>query len=262
MAETDSSLDPGRRSPACPGTQLCMILLLFAAPTATRAQTPETFPPPSPEYKIEVVLFENLQASARNEDPGPIPAPPGPVDPADLNLQDSGSRPEESLMAGGSDQDGAEEQPPEAVEPVSLLFESADREDLAGIARALRRRPGYRVLAHESWIQAGFPRNSAPSVDLGTVGRLRLRKELADREDSNTSDWHATGTVWVGRYLHLDMDAGLDTGGRTVQMAESRRMRIGEMHYFDSPRIGAIAIIVRWEPNAVGDTTAHQDAVP
>ena len=72
MAENDSSLDAGRRSHACPGVRLWMILLLFTATTATRAQTPETLSPP-PEYKIEVVLFENLQASARNEDPGPIP---------------------------------------------------------------------------------------------------------------------------------------------------------------------------------------------
>jgi len=261
MAENDSSLDAGRRSHACPGVRLWMILLLFTATAATRAQTPETLSPP-PEYKIEVVLFENLQASARNEDPGPIPAPPEPPDPANLDLHGSESGPGESLMAGGSHQDSAEQQPPDVVEPVSLLFGPAEREDLNGIARALGRRPGYRVLAHESWIQAGFPRDSAPSVSLETVGRLRLRKELADRENPSPSDWHATGTLWVGRYLHLDMDAGLETGGRTVKMVESRRMRIGEMHYFDSPRIGAIAIVVRWEPNEVGDATAQQDPLP
>jgi hypothetical protein len=36
-------------------------------------------------------------------------------------------------------------------------------------------------------------------------------------------------------------------------------MRIGEMHYFDSPRIGAIAIVVRWEPTDMDSSAATRD---
>lgn len=258
MPKPGSRSYAGRRLHVSAVTQICLTLLLYIAPAAARAQVPETVTPP-PEYKIEIVLFENLQANRRNEDSGPPPPPPEPIDPATQDMPEDEFGTGQSSPTTAPDEGMADNEPPETREPVSLLFQPAEAEDLTGIAGALRRRSGYRVLAHESWIQAGFPRSSAPAVDLETVGRLRLRVELPPNEDPPASDWRATSTLWVGRYLHLDMDAALKTGDRSVQLVESRRMRIGEMHYFDSPRIGAIAIVVRWEPTDMDSSAATRD---
>jgi len=54
----------------------------------------------------------------------------------------------------------------------------------------------------------------------------------------------ASATLWLGRYLHLKIDADVTSESGAGQLHESRRMRSGEVHYFDSPRLGAIATVV------------------
>ena len=207
-------------------------------------------PPMTPQYRVEIVLFENLQAAGRSEDPGPPLPPPEPIEDAYGDDPVSGEQDEGTEFKEDVDEAPMDSPPgtPVSGESVTLRYEPAEPEELTGIARALRRRSGYRVLAHEAWLQPGFPRGEGPTVDLETVGRIRSRETDTLPEQTEPSAWQANATLWTGRYLHLDLDAELEREARSVRLVESRRLRIGEMHYFDSPRLGAIAIVLRWEP--------------
>lgn len=234
----------------------------------------EPLPPTAAEgfqlYRVEVIIFEQLQPQRRPEDPGPPPLPPRPAEedtviPGIFVEQarplPQTAPPEPELPA---------ERLVEEMEPEPLFFEPVDMQDLADVARSLGRRQGYKVLAREAWRQPGFPQEQSRPVDLETVARLRSL--MAEAADGNLSrpppgsgmqsetrpaapstgavvppgegPLEATATLWLGRYLHLKIEAESVTEAGVGRLAESRRMRSGEVHYFDSPRLGAIAIVV------------------
>ncbi len=100
-------------------------------------------------------------------------------------------------------------------------------------ARAqLRRSRDFRPLMDIGWTQAalgseraGWVRVSGAAED-GTVisGEARLA---------------------VSRYLHLRLDLEADIPGKgKFRMDESRRMKSGDLHYFDHPEFGALVIII------------------
>jgi hypothetical protein len=219
----------------------------------------DTLPPAAKEgfqlYRVEVIIFEQLQPPRRPEDPGPPPLPPQPA--------------EEETVIPGIFVEQARPLPqaaplkpelpaePLAEEAEPLFFEPVDVQDLTEVARSLERRPGYRVLAREAWRQPGFSQDQSRPVDLETVARLRrLMAEAADGGRSpplpatgeamppDGGPLEATATLWLGRYLHLKIEAESFTEAGVGRLAESRRMRSGEVHYFDSPRLGAIAIVI------------------
>ncbi len=134
--------------------------------------------------------------------------------------------------------------------------------ELTGIADTLRRRRGNRVLTHVAWAQA-IPERDAPqpvNIDGGLV--------FDDVPQ-------LTGRIAVtrGRYLHLHADLAYtepELGQRLVDhpirafgdvqpviplferryalIDERRRMRPGELHYFDHPKFGMLAQIRLLEP--------------
>lgn len=109
---------------------------------------------------------------------------------------------------------------------------------LSGAANRLRGQPGFTVVWHEAWQQTLRRSGSAPAIslpaalrELGIEGRLR---------------------PYRGRFLHFEVDLRLATAvalegqpPSVWRLAESRRMRSGEIHYLDHPRLG---IIVRIDP--------------
>ncbi|MEN8108125.1 MAG: CsiV family protein [Pseudomonadota bacterium] len=106
------------------------------------------------------------------------------------------------------------------------------------IATALNRSGAYRVMAHKAWRQPArkradsVPYEFAPAAGDGLTGAIMLMRE---------------------RFLHLDIDLALarsdgsnaDVPVYTLQ--EKRRVRSGELHYFDHPRFGVIAEVTPWE---------------
>jgi V8-like Glu-specific endopeptidase len=104
---------------------------------------------------------------------------------------------------------------------------------LDGIAYALNRSRGYRVLLHTAWRQPAYDSRNAIGYVVDTAvqdgiwqldGRINLVKE---------------------RYLHLDVDLLLTSPGSPVyELNERRRIkRSGKVHYFDHPRFGMIATV-------------------
>lgn len=133
--------------------------------------------------------------------------------------------------------------------PVDTGIEELPRDQvtLQAIADALQRSGAYDVLLHTAWRQAGLDRTLAQpyTVPGGTrrsgyllEGTIRLVRE---------------------RFLHLDIDLLLSKPqaaflpGQAImpdpvyELKETRRVRRGELHYFDNPYLGVIAQVVSYE---------------
>ena len=106
---------------------------------------------------------------------------------------------------------------------------------LNGVAGALQRSGAYQVLAHRLWRQSGYDRLSAvPYLLHATRG-------------SAVYELDGSITLIRERYLHLAVDLTLTSRDVLYQLDETRRMRSGELHYFDNPRFGVIARVTPYE---------------
>jgi hypothetical protein len=185
------------------------------------------------QYEIELVIFRNLVV----DDGGEL----WPVDYSDWfdeELEDEHSElPTESEILSETEVTWL---------PSSQFRLTAERNALA------RSRP-YRPLAHLAWRQTVLGRRQARPIELPVVHN--------DRDG-----FYVDGFVRVAveRYLHLELDlrlhlpdvteAGLspdaDYGVPDIRLKEQRRMRSKELHYFDHPRFGVIALITPYETAA------------
>lgn len=207
-------------------TRTLMLLIALLVAAGASAQDPE----PLPRFQIELVVFENLGDPPTTEAP-PVELPEPPI-----------LAPGEPLIGG---QPSTESGPKSGPDPV--FFRLAPTLNLDNIASSLQRRQDYRVLFHDAWIQEGFEGDLARPVDAGLLEQMPSTSRSGRRARSSSGD-ALSGTVTFvrGRYLHLDLDLRLGDGaGR--QLKERRRMRLGEPHYFDAPRLGVIATVTRIE---------------
>ncbi len=95
------------------------------------------------------------------------------------------------------------------------------------------------------------------SRDWSPVLHYGWRQPVAGRDDAavvsvagNRRGAYASGTVRVSleRFLRLELDLEMDPGsGTSYRLEQARRMRSGEVHYFDHPQFGVIALISRPE---------------
>jgi hypothetical protein len=115
---------------------------------------------------------------------------------------------------------------------------------LNDVAGALQRSGAYRVLAHRLWRQSAYDRNSAVPYLLHTTAGSSVREV------------DGSITLIRERYLHLAVDLTLASPGALYRLDETRRIRSGELHYFDNPRFGVIARVTPYE----SDESAPEDA--
>jgi hypothetical protein len=188
-------------------------------------------------YEIELLVFQNLVDNDGGE-----------VWPVDYSEWYEQTRRERHAPDSGS---------------VAVTWLPASAHRLEPQRGSLARSAGYRPLAYYAWRQPVADRNLAVPIRLP-----------ASEPHSRNGAW-VDGSVEValGRYLHLSLDLQLHTASvpGTVQadmlelevpefrIREQRRMRSAELHYFDHPRFGVIALITPYEPEP--DTeTAPADA--
>jgi hypothetical protein len=119
---------------------------------------------------------------------------------------------------------------------LSELPASAHR--MQRIAESLNRSGAYRVLAHRAWRQSARNRAGAVPFQISAAG----------------DDLDGTITLVRERFLHLDVDLMLQS---SYPLAEKRRVRSGELHYFDHPMYGVIAEVT---PHAAAAQTAPAEA--
>ena len=116
----------------------------------------------------------------------------------------------------------------------------------------------YTVLPKSRWRLNSEASRISSSGDLKLLLHTAWRQPAVGRDETKTIHLHSsvtplegTITISVERYLHADLDLLLNKAGGTYfsssrggfRLQESRRMRSGEVHYFDHPMMGALVLI-------------------
>lgn len=188
-------------------------------------------------YQVELVAFERSSPDVRGEQ---FPASAElPVPARSVELLDPGTA--DAFAEAGA-----------AGLPVAFAPLGGSALELAAVAGALARDPGYQVLRHVAWRQPGFGVEGAPAVHLLALGAPRppeahpvANGETAMLADAVPPASRLEGFVAlrVGRYLYLDVDLLYRTRDAAATLSEHRRLRLGELHYFDHPLYGVLAAV-------------------
>lgn len=221
---------------------LTLALTLALAPSAGLAQRA---PPEERFYQVEVLIFAQ-PAEASVELP-PRQPPDEKAEEDEQAATAAADRESDALLAA----DG----PPEEVLPEDDLAEGGLPEDSPpdpetespmlpdsfGPPRAPAQleqeaarleRNGYRVLWHQAWIQLPGPPEGVALALLSALGQGPVTPALSGSINLSTR-----------RFLHLGMDLELRSAqGLEAEMSQQRRIRPEELHYFDHPRLGVIAV--------------------
>jgi len=124
----------------------------------------------------------------------------------------------------------------------------------------------YRLLRHLSWRQPGLAADEtkAVRVSLGSNIPMYIPADLqpypefipasanpvGNRTEAVSSPIvNGTITVRLGRFLHMDTRLVFTDAQRqqSFRLAQSRKMRSGELHYIDNPRFGILTRITPLE---------------
>lgn len=176
-------------------------------------------------YQVEVVIFEQPSGTSIERPPRAAPASPD----ADA---DGVSR--EGAPGGFDD---AAEPPAAALElPAGFAGPGAPLK-LANVAARVNS-GGFRLLWHQAWIQPATSGEGSGLSLLAALGQGRAQPEIS-----------GSVSLTAGRFLHLGFALELRTAqGVEAELRQRRRVRLGDEHYFDDPRIGVIALVSPLSP--------------
>ena len=107
---------------------------------------------------------------------------------------------------------------------------AADFRQLNGAARQIQNLQAYQLIRHLAWIQTAANTDDAVHANLGAMGL-------------NPSQVVGSARLYTRRYLHLDVQLGLQSTGGKID--NSRRIRLNQIHYFDNPDFGVLALVSR-----------------
>lgn len=152
-------------------------------------------------YKVELIVFENLNPNASEKWPVMPPREP-------LRL---------------------------STDSANNFVQPASREALNDSAQRLRNSAGYRVLTHSSWMQPALNRSRAQPIAISgerLEGQIRIYA---------ATYLHVDLDLWLqeSRASSVGRDGELQ-GPHNPNLKELRRLRSRQVHYFDHPRLGAL----------------------
>jgi hypothetical protein len=246
---------------------------------------------PVRRYKVELIVFEYLDSSGSGEvfmpdvsdEPNPDDTYPSEMDPGDAAIfGDDAFRPAptESLPEdeAGADVD-RERLLLEPLEEIPTLetagFEILDPTDyeLNDVFDKLERLDAYRPLMRGAWIQPALERDETLPLKLRRIGDPPLRLD-------------GTVTLYLSRFLHLVVDIALEEKSPVrpdalqdripyfgdnrsnapygvnpqflapsvfYRIEEDRILRSGDLRYYDHPRFGVLAKVMRVEDPEADD---------
>jgi hypothetical protein len=130
---------------------------------------------------------------------------------------------------------------------------------MKGITRALENSRDYEVLYHRAWRQLAYDKRNSVAYPVET--------EIENGKHKSVQGWVR---LIRERFLHLDVDLFLmslqgqastasDTRIPLFELNEKRRIRSGELHYFDHPRFGMIARVTPYRPPGAPAETPDTD---
>jgi len=262
--------------------RLLLLPVLLLPALFVHAQSPavendsetETEEPPQ-YYQVEMIVFRNLDQSRTTPEiprmpeaelsevldqelarlSGTMPSESMADIPAEAGITDS--MPQEAAIADGALVRGEEEDT-----GLPFLIEvSSEQLLLSKTARQIENLQAYELLSYLHWAQPAPDVTAARQLDLVEVG--------ADPE-------LLSGNIEVHqrRYLHMLIDVSLGRASKTgpgqnnyemplpgepgtlPALKDSRRIRLEQLHYFDQPQFGVLAVISRYEfPGEDGDAT-------
>jgi Peptidoglycan-binding protein, CsiV len=250
-----------------------------AAQLVTEVDTaePASFTDALPEYQIEIIVFAYRDFNAGEEDfahereraaPDGLAAAPNassileaagldpgwrtlpepvtlldPLAPAQMSTQDGVLDTTGGIIGAGSDAT----QQTTAPQPFHFRPLAPEEFALNGEYASLSRLSAYVPLLHGGWVQPAYPQEEAHAFDLALLGATNPRGSIE---------------LYVSRFLHVTLDlsyqAPAATGaqydwqsGDAYGLGEfglapryplhvERRLRSGELHYFDHPAFGVL----------------------
>ncbi|MCP5201591.1 MAG: hypothetical protein H6977_16425 [Gammaproteobacteria bacterium] len=216
---------------------LCALALLLAAPAAWARW-----------YQVDVVVFRQAGAA----DSG------GETFPALASLPDY-----DSAMRLVSELPDLSDEPAAlpGTAPAEVAFRPLPRGErrLAGAASRLAS-GGYEVLVATAWRQpsfgvAGARRVYLSDLDDGAPGEVQLGPGGVPL--ARTPAVEGTVAIKVARLLHVEVDFVYDHDGTPVRLAETRKAKLRETHYFDHPLFG---VLVQVSPYVLPEPEAPENA--
>jgi hypothetical protein len=246
---------------------LILIAAGAAAPVMAAANTDA-----DPWYQVDIIVFEHTGASAEaGLWQGELELPPLPA----------GAVPLMANAPLEAEQDDAAANPPpgtlihQSGEAAFVRLED-ERQQLTAVLNRLMVTPRYAPLFHASWLQPATSAADFAGVRLGLTGGDEEAID-ADASDLLNQPLATAGTqsfagadqpaidgivrLSRGRFLHLALDLRYRRSAEKAEhslfnmfdreiereslyrLSQSRRIRSGELHYFDHPRFGAIVLL-------------------
>lgn len=193
---------------------LFSILLALVFPALAQDENPE----PPPEFDVELIVFRHLSPDDTEQ----------PVTKRDYEFDDDNGN-EFGDKAGDAD-DAADEKPEIEIRRFPPL--ATDQLRLGSVSDKLLDSRDWSPILHYGWRQPVLGRDDGPAVAIA----------------GNRRGAYATGTVrlTVERFLRLELDLKMDPGtGIAYTLNQARRLRSGQMHYFDHPQFGLVVLVSR-----------------
>ncbi len=263
---------PGLVAGLASGFGAALVLwLVVAASAGAQSRAPLLAPaPPEPRYQVELIVFAHRDGLIDSDEDFLAEPDPPRIPPVRLRSFDDHALlrahlravrdpetdalidPETGLPVGEAPPDEATELALIELAPVRRIWDS-EQHMLAGEWRRLNNRAAYATIAHIAWTQ---PIPQDQTLDAIAIDHAR---------NADSPRVRGSARVSRSRFVHLHLDLELLTGeqprpvlapavGRgdavvgkvpRYRLVEQRRMRPGELHYFDHPGFGVIAKITR-----------------
>lgn len=244
-------------------------------------------------YEIEIVVFQHPDPRSTESWPGDpgYPAVADAVELAPAILSPEQQEPGRTLLE--NEQEAGQATTPPL--PFQMIDESESQ--LGAVVNRLMLADGYSPVLHTAWRQPVIGRTEAPAVRLQSAmpqaqrggdetldellgassGEALFGEALVDADnDVPTNTVDGTITVSRDRYLHLEANLLFREAVRerkttrllsifnrdeqqpeTFRMQQQRRIRAGELHYFDHPKFGLIARVTPYEALSAHDGGEH-----
>ena len=175
-----------------------LFTLLLLAAVAARAED---------VYKIEVIVFENLDPAAAQAE----------LWPAETGAPSLDKAVELTALSATS---AADKSSWRVLTPAQLT--------LTGAYQRLRGSSRYRPLLHLGWVQPLDNSDRNEPVHVATAA------------DNAAAQINGTVALRRGRYLHADVDLLFSKKSATARLTQTRRLRSNELHYLDHPLFGVL----------------------
>jgi hypothetical protein len=232
------------------------------------AQEPERW------YQIELIVFRYVEPIGVDGEEWPAAAQLPDISRAITLLEDLPEFGDELEAPDPEPKAGSDTNtdPRANTKPMPVAFHTLPESELrlTGAASRMARDNAVEVLQHLAWRQPSFAGSpgGAPRVYLrDEAARVAAPPEAELALPSNPGAgvvralrFEGTVRLRIGRYVYFDSDLVFMHEQTPLRLLESRRMRLGELHYLDHPLFGVIVQVLPYRLE--GQAGVEETALP